>query len=116
NTFRIKINQLRLERNLGEAIRLLQARQAQFHFASDNVGNQVVLACTQRLNGDTAGAKVTAEQARNALEPLCKNQQGDATYASLLSLSYAVLGNKESALKEAERVITLLPRDAADGP
>jgi TolB-like protein/Tfp pilus assembly protein PilF len=116
NTFRIKINQLRLERNLGEAIRLLQARQAQFHFASDNVGNQVVLACTQRLNGDTAGAKVTAEQARNALEPLCKNQQGDATYAALLSLSYAVLGNKESALKEAERVITLLPRDAVDGP
>ena len=35
NTFEIKIDQLRLERNYGEAIRLLQARLAQFHFASE---------------------------------------------------------------------------------
>ena len=28
----VKITQLRLERNLGEAVRLLQARQAQYHF------------------------------------------------------------------------------------
>ena len=33
--FVTKFTQLRLERNLGEAIRLLQARQAQFHFASE---------------------------------------------------------------------------------
>ena len=31
----IKITQLRLERNYGEAVRLLQARLAQFHFASE---------------------------------------------------------------------------------
>jgi TolB-like protein/thioredoxin-like negative regulator of GroEL len=117
NTFRIKINQLRLERNHGEAVRLLQARQAQFRLSSDNVGNQVVLACTQRLNGDIAGAKVTAAQARNMLEPLCKTQP-DATFAALLSLSYAVLGNKELALKEAERAITLLAsaKDRVIGP
>src|SRR6266513_5033239 len=35
DTFFIKIDQLRLERNYGEVIRLLQARQAQFHFAND---------------------------------------------------------------------------------
>ena len=35
DTFQIKISQLRLERNYGEAVRLLQARLAQFHFASD---------------------------------------------------------------------------------
>ena len=34
DTFAIKITQLRLERNYGEAIRLLQARLAQFHFDS----------------------------------------------------------------------------------
>ena len=34
DTFTIKITQLRLERNYGEAVRLLQARQTQFHFAS----------------------------------------------------------------------------------
>ena len=34
-TFAIEITQLKLERNYGEAIRLLQARLAQFHFHSD---------------------------------------------------------------------------------
>ena len=33
--FGTKITQLRLERNYGEAVRLLQARLAQFHFASE---------------------------------------------------------------------------------
>ena len=57
--FRIKMTQLRLERNYAEAIRLLQARLAQFHFDSeiDKGSNQVGLAFTQRLAGDTAGAK-----------------------------------------------------------
>ena len=68
---RTKINQLRLERNYGEAVRLLQARLAQFHFDSefDKACDQVALALTQRLAGDTAGAKLTAEQARKTLEP-----------------------------------------------
>ena len=35
HTFGTKITQLRLERNYGEAVRLLQARLAQFHFASE---------------------------------------------------------------------------------
>jgi TolB-like protein/Tfp pilus assembly protein PilF len=116
-TFRIKITQLELERNLGEAVRLLQARQ---HFASefDKAVNQVLLALMQRLAGDTAGAKVTAEQGRRTLEPLYKNQQDNAAFAGLLSLSYAILGNKDSALKEAERGIMLLPsaKDRVRGP
>ena len=70
------MTQLRLERNYDEAVRLLQARLAQFHFASeiDKGTNQVWLALTQRLAGDTAGANVTAEQARNTLEQLYKDQ------------------------------------------
>src|SRR5207249_2585974 len=65
DNFVIKIAQLRFERNYGEAVRLLQARQAQFHFASeiDKVRDQVPLALTQRFAGDTAGAKVTGGQA-----------------------------------------------------
>ena len=85
DTVEIKINQLRLERNYGEAIRLLQARLAQFHFASefDKVCEQVSLALMQRLAGDTAGAKATAEQARNTLESVCKNQPDNAFAWSL---------------------------------
>jgi tetratricopeptide (TPR) repeat protein len=109
--FRINMTELRLERKLGEAIRLAQARLGQFHFTSelDKVSNQVRLALTQRFNGDTADAKVTAEQARNTLEPLCKNQPDNAVLAAGLSVANAVLGDKESALKEAERAITRLP-------
>ena len=60
HAFATKITQLRLERNYGEAVRLLQARQAQFHFASefDKGIDQVTLAIIQRLAGDTAGAKL----------------------------------------------------------
>jgi TolB-like protein/regulator of sirC expression with transglutaminase-like and TPR domain len=120
SAFPTKITQLRLERNFGEAIRLLQARLAQFHFASeiDKVSNQVTLAIVQRLAGDTAGAKVTAEQARNTLEQICKNQPDNPDFAGLLSLAYATLGEKNSALNEAQRAITLVPssKDRLAGP
>jgi tetratricopeptide (TPR) repeat protein len=72
DTLAIKITQLRLKRNYAEAVRLLQGRRDQFHFASDydKADDLVSLAFMQRLAGDTAGAKATAEQARNTLEQL----------------------------------------------
>jgi TolB-like protein/Tfp pilus assembly protein PilF len=118
--FRIKVTQLRLERKLDEAVRLVQTRQAEFHFASEleKGVNQVLLAFVQHLAGDTINAKATAEQALHTLEPLYKDYQDNATFAALLSLSYAVLGNKISALNEAERAIALLPtiKDRVSGP
>jgi hypothetical protein len=53
--------------------------------------------------------KLTAEQARNTLEPVSKDQQDNAGFAANLSLSDAVMGNKDLALKEANRALTLLP-------
>ena len=87
DTFTIKITQLRLERNYGEAVRLLQARQSQFHFDSEflKAADQVLLALTQRLAGDTAGAKVTAEQARNTLEHLYRDQPDNCVLAAPVS-------------------------------
>ena len=108
-----KITQLRLERNLGEAVRLLQARQAQYHFGSeiDKRTDQALLAFTQRLAGDIAGAKVTGKQTRNTFERLCKDRPDYAAFAKWLSLSHAALGNKDAALKEAERAIMLSAND-----
>jgi hypothetical protein len=49
---------------------------------------------------------------------LCKNQPDNAFSAASLSVAYACLGNKDAALKEAERAITLWPtaKDAMAGP
>ena len=114
------MTQLRLERNLGEAVRLLQARQTQFHFTSefDKGVNQLLLAWTQRLAADTVGAQATAEQARYTLGQLYKNQPDNSNLAGLLSLANAVLGDKNSALKEIQRAIMRFPsaKDRVAGP
>ena len=109
-----KIDQLRLERNYGEAIRLMQASANRF------VSWQVWLALFQRLNGDVAAAKATAEAARNTFEQLYRDQPNSvpAADAAALSLADVVMGEKDLALKEAERAIMLYPRakDAVNGP
>jgi TolB-like protein/DNA-binding winged helix-turn-helix (wHTH) protein/Tfp pilus assembly protein PilF len=120
NALLTKVTQLRLERNYAEAVRLVQARQGQFHFASEiEKGlNQLLLAGSQRDAGDAASARATAEQARNTLEPVYKDQQDNSALTANLALLYAVLGNKESALKLAERGIMLAPstKDHVYGP
>jgi TolB-like protein/tRNA A-37 threonylcarbamoyl transferase component Bud32 len=109
NTFATKINQLRLERNHGEAVQLLQTRLAQFQFASqwDKTSFQAGLALHQRLAGDMSGARITAEQARNTLEQLCRDQPDNQWFAMGLSRACAAMGEKNSALKAAERAIIL---------
>jgi serine/threonine-protein kinase len=114
----IKIAQLRLARNYAEAVRLLQTRLAQLHYGPGlyRVGDQVMLAFMQRLAGDTASAKVNAEQARNTLEQLRRDQPDKLPLCT--SLAYSITGEKDSALKVAERAIMLNPRatDPVDGP
>jgi tetratricopeptide (TPR) repeat protein len=110
-----KFDQLRLERNYSEGVRFMQA------YAKAHVHVQPWLALYQRLAGDTASAKVTAEQARNILEQLYKDQPdgaGRARLAASLSLAYATMGEKDSALEAAERAIMILPRskDPVSGP
>ena len=112
HTFVTKMTQLRLERNYGELIRLLQTRLAQFHFdrEHDRATDQAVLALTQRLAGDTAGARVTAEQARNTLERFYGDQLDSVLVTYLLSQAYAAMGEKDSALNAAERAVMLVNR------
>jgi tetratricopeptide (TPR) repeat protein len=120
DTLRIKITHLRLQRNYSEAVRLLQGHPTQFSFGPeyDKGWEQVTLALMQRLAGDTAGAKVTAEQARNTFEQLCRDQPENQIFAAWLSQAYAVMGEKDLSLKMAEHAVTLLPRaeDATNGP
>jgi serine/threonine protein kinase/Tfp pilus assembly protein PilF len=117
--FRIKIAQLRLERNYGEAVRLLQARLSQFHSSEiEKAYYKLHLAFIQRLAGDTANAKLTAEQARTTYEQRHRDQPDKPGLAAGLSVAYAAMGEKDSALKLAERAIVLSPRakNAPSGP
>src|SRR5881227_2311757 len=117
---RIKLAQLRLERNQIEAIRFVQLRQARLHFSSgmDKGIKQGGLALLNRVAGNTASAKAAAEQARNTLEPLSKDQPDNAFVAAALAVVYAILDEKGSALNEAQRAITLVPssKDRLSGP
>jgi serine/threonine-protein kinase len=72
----------------------------------------------QRVAGDITQAKAFAEQARNTLEPLRKEQPDNAFVAAALAVAYAMLDEKESALNEAQRAITLSPsnKDRLSGP
>jgi tetratricopeptide (TPR) repeat protein len=119
-TFHTKFVQLSLERNYVQAVRLLQARLSQFHFASEieKAFDQMDLAFTLRLAGDTAGAKLTAEQARTTFEQFYRDHPDWPGVAMGLSRAYAAMGETDSSLNLAERAIVLLPRakDAMVGP
>jgi len=119
-TFSIKINQLRLERSYAEAVRLLEARLAQFRFASsyDKGYEQVVLALAQRLAGDKTGAQLTAEQARNTLAKLYRDEPDNIYLGARAAQGFAATGEKDAALKLAERAVMLWPRskDELTGP
>src|SRR5437773_11315061 len=115
-----KINQLILERHCDEAIRLIQSRLAESRDLSDleKLFNSFFLVFAQECAGDIAGARATAQQLLPSLETLVKKDPDNPAFATALSLIHAVLGEKDAAIKEAERAIALLPsaKDAVDGP
>ena len=117
---RIKLTQLRLERNYTQLAQFVQARHGRLQLTAgiDKGIKQVGVALAQRLTGDPAQAKVTAEQARNTLEPLRKGQPDNAFISAALAVAYATLDEKQSAIDEAQRAITLVPssKDQVSGP
>ena len=117
---RVKLAQLRLERNQTEATQFVQGRQDRLYlaFPMDKGIKQVGLALIQRLAGDTTSAKAVAEEALNTLEPIRKEQPDNAFVAAALAVAYAMLNQKESALNEAHHAMTLVPssKDRLSGP
>jgi TolB-like protein/predicted Zn-dependent protease len=113
-----KVAQLIFERNYREAVQLLETRFAQFQFGSELelAIFEEFLASSRLLAGDIPGAKASAEQARKILEVLCQNQPDNDFPAVFLARAYAILGEKDSAYKEAERISALLQNDAIRRP
>ena len=120
NSFVAKMNQLLLERHFDEAIRLIQSRLTESRDLSDieRLFNPFFLVVAQECAGDIAGARATAQQLLPEIETLCQKAPDNPNFAAALSFIHAVLGEKDAAIKEAERAITLLPsaKDAVDGP
>ena len=118
--FQSKMDQLLLERHFDEAIRLIHSRLTEYRDLSDieRLFNQFFLVLAQEYAGDIAGARATAQQMLRPLETLCQKDPDNRNFAQGLSIIHAVLGEKDAAIKEAERAITLLPtvKDAVDGP
>jgi serine/threonine-protein kinase len=122
--FRTKIIQLRLERQHDEAIRLLEIRLAEFQEVSglERDFDQLSLAFAHRFAGDVTAAKTTAEEAQRRLETLWKKDSNapstSSALSSAVSAACAALGQKDAALKYAERAVMLLPssKDAVGGP
>jgi TolB-like protein/cytochrome c-type biogenesis protein CcmH/NrfG len=115
-----KINQWILERHCDEAIRSIKSRLAESRDLSEleRLFNPFFLVFAQECAGDMAGARVTAQQLLPLLETLAKKAPDSPPFATALSLLHAVLGDKDEAIKQAQRAITLLPsgKDAVDGP
>ena len=115
-----KVAQLRLERKNDEAVQLLKTRASQFQFGSE-VEEAVFgyfLAFAQHVAGNTAAAQATAAQTRDRLVRLTREQPDNDWLAVVLSQTYAILGDKGAAWKEAERVKTITSSlgDVAVGP
>jgi serine/threonine protein kinase/Tfp pilus assembly protein PilF len=104
DAFETKTSHLQFERNYSELIRLQRARLTQ---GDSDFGDQLALAVYQWLAGDTAGAKVTAQQVCNTLEPLYRNKPDIPRYAASLSWAYAFMGEKQLALQLAERAVAV---------
>ncbi len=109
---RLKITQLRLERNYGEAIRLLQARLAQFHFVlsyerADDRWR--LLSCSALLAIRLAQRLPLNRRAIHSSSSTEINQTTESLSQDCLKLML-MTGEKDSALEAAERAIVLLPR------
>jgi tetratricopeptide (TPR) repeat protein len=117
--FLTKMNQLFLERQFDEAIRLIHNRLTEYRDVFvERFYDPYFLALAQKYAGDIVGARATAQQMLGPLETLCQKDPDNENFAEVLSLTHAVLGQKDAATKEAERAITLLPsgKDAVEGP
>jgi TolB-like protein len=120
SAFLTKMTQLSLERHFDEAIRLIHSRLTEYRDLSDieRGFNQFLLVLAKEHAGDTGGARATAQEVVGPLDTFAQKAPDNPLCALVLSQIRAVLGQKDAAIKEAERAITLRPtvKDAVAGP
>jgi hypothetical protein len=114
------MNQFFLERHCDEAIRFIHSRLTESRDLPDfeRLIDPMFLVFAQECVGDIADARATAQQLLGPMDTLSKKDPDSPLFAVALSLIHAALGEKDAAIKEAQRATTLLPsvKDAVDGP
>ncbi len=72
----------------------------------------------RRLSGDANGARTNYVHARDSLLAMIKIQPANADLYEYLAFVYCGLGQRDAAMKNAERAVDLLPvaKDAVRGP
>ncbi len=115
-----KVNQLFLERHFDEAIRLIHSRLTESRDLSEfeRLFEPLFLVIAQKYAGDVSGARAIAQQMLSPLETVGQKAPDSPFFALGLSEIHAALGEKDAAIKEAERATMLLPsgKDAVEGP
>jgi len=116
----LQVAQSLLERRYDEAARLVETRitKQKSESPADVSSSQVVLGDALSLAGKREGAKKAYLAAKAGLERLRQEQPDNESIASNLAFAEAGLGNKEAALREAQRAVSLLPasKDPVFGP
>jgi TolB-like protein/Tfp pilus assembly protein PilF len=116
----LRFLQLLWERRFDDAARLMETQLAkQKSEAPAEVPNsQVLLGDALSLGGNKEGAKQAYLAAKAGFEKLRQEEPENPFFAANLAFTEAGLGNKEAALREAERAVSLLPasEDPVFGP
>ena len=115
-----RVNVLALERLYGEAAQLLEQQLSQSPNKSPSAdgGDWQFLGWMCSRSGDKEGARRAYLEGKTRLELRQQQEPGNYAIASSLGFCEAGLGNKEAALREGERAMSLLPssEDAVFGP
>ena len=115
----VRIVQLTLERRHKEAARLHEENLTRTERPPSELGaDREWLGWLRSLAGDEQGARQAYLEAKPSLELLQRQQPRNSWVAVALANCEAGLGNKEAALREAERAVSLLPasEDPMTGP
>ncbi len=116
----MRINQLTLERQYAAAVRLLEERiaAAESKQSSDNGSDFQLLGWLRAMLGHTEAARDAYGEGKRRLEIQQRDEPRNTWVAVALAFCEAGLGNKEAALRAAERAVSLLPAsiDPMRGP
>jgi TolB-like protein/cytochrome c-type biogenesis protein CcmH/NrfG len=115
--YALRVN-ARLRGDFAEAVRLDREQRYNDSYGETHWSQDVVAALTLADAGDQPAARARAAAALDEMKAELELQPANATLWSALAVAHALRGEKDDALRCAQKAVDLLPesRDALDGP